>query len=612
VNGLTSSTRIIANETTSTRIFAGLTSTTQLYALFASNTNLTVSGGFFQNGFVDCDGQYDKVIYTSTTGKFSCASDRASYTVYKSATETVNGAALQDDDELFFTVATSETWIFRFSVMGNSSGPSDFAFSVVAPTGTTNCNFSASEADNSSGAAGLACGVSSGLIAGSGAADPYEITGAISSTNGGIVRLRWSEFVDAAGSASVLPGSYLVAYKVSGADVAEVYYSKDRSLIPGTVVSIDPTLPAGVKRSEVAYDGTLLGIVSEKPGLVVGDAVGSAHGSPVVLALAGRVPTLVTPENGVIRPGDYLTSSNIPGIAMKATQPGPVIGQALTSYSGEGIGRVIAFVKTGEVSRQGLLRSQAKAAVNISTPELRDLIRESSGKQFTDALWQNGLLVESQPQDPSQEDQMLFENVDSEQVANIRISTQSFNGTITVKDHIYTGRDTVGQAKILSGATKAMIRFERAYEFMPIVTATPLDFLDSSYRVTDITPEGFSIQLNNPNGNDKLFSWHAFGGDGAKIFVSDGTIEDVTIRVADPDVIVEPSSEPESVPESEPEPIPEPILEPAPEQVLEPVIEPEQESEPVPEPEPESVPGPEPEQVPEPVPESEPVPEPVI
>ena len=71
----------------------------------------------------------------------------------------------------------------------------------------------------------------------------------------------------------------------------------------------------------VRKDHTVLGVISTKPGLTLGgeDLVGKS-GIPVFLALAGRVPVMVSDENGPIRPGDLLTTSSTPGVAMKATK----------------------------------------------------------------------------------------------------------------------------------------------------------------------------------------------------------------------------------------------------------------------------------------------------
>jgi cysteine-rich repeat protein len=65
------------------------------------------------------------------------------------------------------------------------------------------------------------------------------------------------------------------------------------------------------------------------------------------VALIGRVPVKVSTENGAIEPGDYLTSSTKPGVAMKATQAGPVIGKALEVYNNSDpnqVGKILVFV----------------------------------------------------------------------------------------------------------------------------------------------------------------------------------------------------------------------------------------------------------------------------
>jgi hypothetical protein len=71
--------------------------------------------------------------------------------------------------------------------------------------------------------------------------------------------------------------------------------------------------------------------------------------NPRPVAIAGRVPVKVSLENGPIQTGDMLTSASIPGYAMKATRPGMVIGQALSSFgtastTASSTGSVIVFV----------------------------------------------------------------------------------------------------------------------------------------------------------------------------------------------------------------------------------------------------------------------------
>ncbi len=135
----------------------------------------------------------------------------------------------------------------------------------------------------------------------------------------------------------------------TGADVAELYTTNDTTLTVGDVVTFDPALTAGVKKSDQAYDPKVLGIISTKPALLVGNVPKEGVGA-VPVALAGRVPVNVSTSNGSITAGDFLTSSAIPGVAMKATAPGPVIGQALAGYSGSEVGTVLVFVKNNYYS----------------------------------------------------------------------------------------------------------------------------------------------------------------------------------------------------------------------------------------------------------------------
>ena len=56
------------------------------------------------------------------------------------------------------------------------------------------------------------------------------------------------------------------------------------------------------------------------------------------------MPVRVSIENGSIEPGDPITSSSLAGVGMKATVPGRIIGTALSSYDGSGVGEVIVLV----------------------------------------------------------------------------------------------------------------------------------------------------------------------------------------------------------------------------------------------------------------------------
>ena len=149
---------------------------------------------------------------------------------------------------------------------------------------------------------------------------------------------------------------YAQAFNTTATDVAENYSDPDNMLEPGDVVSldtrtIDNPAPASILKSTTPYERTLLGVISERPGILL-SGISEQDGStdlrnPKPVALSGRIPVKVTSKNGTIKTGDYLTSSAIPGIAQKATMPGPVLGRALTTYVApdDQIGTVIVFIK---------------------------------------------------------------------------------------------------------------------------------------------------------------------------------------------------------------------------------------------------------------------------
>ncbi len=146
-------------------------------------------------------------------------------------------------------------------------------------------------------------------------------------------------------------------------DLAEIYPTNDSSIEMAEVVSIDPMIEGGVVRTTKAYDRNLLGVVTTKPALVIGGREGrGVDGKPV--ALTGRVPVKVSTINGEIKAGDALTSSNIPGAAMKATKTGPILGIAMRGFSGEGTGTVLTYVKTGYFTGDNLAEIFTDPAVS--------------------------------------------------------------------------------------------------------------------------------------------------------------------------------------------------------------------------------------------------------
>lgn len=121
----------------------------------------------------------------------------------------------------------------------------------------------------------------------------------------------------------------------------------------GMVVSIDPTSPSKLVLSSQAYDRRVAGIISGaggvKPGMVMSQEGTLANGKHPV-ALSGRVYCWVDASQGAIEPGDLLTTSNMPGYAIKASDPvraqGAILGKAMTSLkSGKGLVLVLVTLQ---------------------------------------------------------------------------------------------------------------------------------------------------------------------------------------------------------------------------------------------------------------------------
>ena len=134
-----------------------------------------------------------------------------------------------------------------------------------------------------------------------------------------------------------------------GADIAEPFQMKEGELEKGSVVVIDQDRPGRLKRSALAYDKRVAGIVSGANGINAGISLhqeGAMEGGQNV-ALSGRVYVKANTSAGPIAPGDFLTTSDIPGEAMKAADhdraQGAILGKAMTGLSEE-TGTVLVLV----------------------------------------------------------------------------------------------------------------------------------------------------------------------------------------------------------------------------------------------------------------------------
>jgi hypothetical protein len=125
-----------------------------------------------------------------------------------------------------------------------------------------------------------------------------------------------------------------VSSAVGNSDLAEMYFSSE-DLQPGDIIATAGAL--SIEKADAGNAQAIIGVVSTKPGMTLGfddsSLTKGQEGYPV--ALKGRVPVRLSTENGPIKAGDKIMLSSIPGVGMKATEGGTVVGIALEDYDGE-------------------------------------------------------------------------------------------------------------------------------------------------------------------------------------------------------------------------------------------------------------------------------------
>jgi hypothetical protein len=523
----------------------------------------------------DPAGTNGAMYYNASTNKFRCFENSAwtdcittagattgSKTTYKSANQTNNTTTLATDTELKFDILANEVWTFRFLLQMNSPAPADSKWNISAPAGVTSCKYAVSVyRNNTSTTSNTTCGTPTTGIATSGSNDVIEVTGTIENgANAGTVNLQWAENA-ASGTMTVYRDSFMNAFKNTGADLAEIYYTHDY-VQPGELVSLDSGMKAGVRKSDSPYDSSVMGIISTKPGLVLGDPTGSdPSAKPVQLALSGRVPVKVSDENGSIKAGDPLTSSSTPGAVMKATEPGWVVGMAMEDqkdnntqvmafvnrswYGGQSSAKTSSIVgmKLTDPGIDGALQSQQDAlqtGLSSDNPELVSQAFDVLKDVQKAVVGQEGRLqdLEAKSNSPSSTSDSATTSATQSQIAQAvfsggivsddiefmgdavfnAISTfkgqavfaggATFNNDVIFNGHIKFGSDGSGSTVIPAGATSTTVSFTNAYPTAPIVNLTPVDY-DGKYRLTNVSSGGFTIVIDAPTSANTEFNWLA-------------------------------------------------------------------------------------------------------
>lgn len=131
---------------------------------------------------------------------------------------------------------------------------------------------------------------------------------------------------------------YPVHAQNQGLEVASVFEIADTQAQTGDILI---STEGGLVRASQGFDNKMFGVLVEQPVLVLRNT--STTGKPVVRT--GIAEVNVTTLNGLIKYGDYITSSKIAGKGMKAVGSGYVLGIALAAFDGSEVGKIPVAIK---------------------------------------------------------------------------------------------------------------------------------------------------------------------------------------------------------------------------------------------------------------------------
>lgn len=287
-------------------------------------------------------------------------------------------------------------------------------------------------------------------------------------------------------------------------DFAEMFPSSD-ALKPGDVVAFGTKKEEVVRASGDARE-RLAGVVSTRPGFLAGEnKVGDYP-----IALAGRVPTVVSGEGGEIQVGDALTISSVAGVAKKAEAPGMIIGYALEDFSGTS-GTIVVYINT--TYWNGSTQSANNQASGLNGSALSSL--SAGGDVYIGA---NNILNVASISGIGQR-WSIGENGDLRTEGTLATSIEGYNG-----DRVDTYASTSSQITIsLSGQAelqdgKVMIDLVKEDQnFLNVVSnLVPLRILTTpsapiAVYVSERTPSGFIISQVNGSSSGVMVDWYVIG-----------------------------------------------------------------------------------------------------
>ena len=293
------------------------------------------------------------------------------------------------------------------------------------------------------------------------------------------------------------------------------YQSKKVNALTGEVTDelISYTVSI-LAKTDAAYKDNIIGVVSTSPTQTIGKGIIEYSQNPQPIALVGRVPVKVSTEGGDIAPGDPLTSSSVPGVAMKATESGPIVGKALEAYSGADMGKILVFVSVGWYVAP-MDAASADPLASVTDLSLETL---TAGTIQTDVLFIGDRQLSMGPAgeliiDGSVNilgDVTITGDVDIDGILGATtLSAETIQIDIPEPDPD-TGKSkaTIGDDTLVAGETEIMIETTAVKTDSKIfVTATTSTGGQALVVIEKKAGESFTVNLDSPLPSDVTFDW---------------------------------------------------------------------------------------------------------
>lgn len=154
--------------------------------------------------------------------------------------------------------------------------------------------------------------------------------------------------------------------------IATYVVISDKDVKDGDIIS---SAKEGYIRSNASYDPEMYGVITSNPAISL--ETSDIEGSEAVIS-SGKAYVNVSTQNGNIKEGDFVTSSEIPGVGQKADKGGFILGSALEGYSSNNpktVGKILVSLNIRSSSVNTNLSNNLFSALKlgVSAPFLTPL-----------------------------------------------------------------------------------------------------------------------------------------------------------------------------------------------------------------------------------------------